>query len=86
MKFSGGFKMLTLQIKGAQGPERLKDIQEIVGGVHLYRKGTDLEWYADFSNREWANLSMVNLNLIPGIKASILSDPYIASREAPTSR
>lgn len=52
----------------------LPEVEQVVGAAHLYRKGTNREWYANLG-REQADLAVVNLNLIPGVRAKIMG-PY----------
>jgi len=50
-------------------------MQEILGPYRVYRRGTDLQYLVDFHRREGAHLAMVNLNLLPGVKAQIAGEP-----------
>jgi hypothetical protein len=66
--------LLKVAISGA--PHKLPQVEEVVGRHRCYRQGTDARVFVDFSAREWADLAMVNLNLIPGVHAEILEDPH----------
>lgn len=64
--------MLTVIIKGAQSPERLRDIQSIVGMTSVFRKGTDPHLFVNYHSRERANLEVIRLNELHGVHAHIL--------------
>lgn len=66
--------MLTVVIKGVNSPQRLLEVQQIVGTVGLYHRGTDPHWFKDYTTRERAHLDVANLNVIQGIKAEINGD------------
>lgn len=66
--------MVKVVIKGANSEHRLNQIEEVVGKHRVYLQGTFPDLLCDFARREWADLAVVNLNLIPGVKAEIL-DP-----------
>ena len=75
--------MLTLKISGANSPEKLKQVEELLPGRPPYRKGTDPEWYVNFPSREWLDLAQANLNQLPGIKTQRLE--FTGSPDQPTS-
>jgi len=70
--------MITIEIQpkccAACGQPKRAPIGEIereVGTARLYIKGTGDGWYVDCRDRAQADLLVVNLNLIPDIKARI---------------
>ena len=65
-------RVTTLEIRARQA--QLQEIEQLVGRHRLYEKGTDSSRYLDFRDRAEADLAMVNLNLIPGVKARILGE------------
>jgi hypothetical protein len=52
--------------------ERFKEVETVVGPSRLYRKGTGIELFADYGNRDHADLAMVALNYLPGVRAEIV--------------
>lgn len=67
--------MVTVEISQPSSRRDLKEIESLVGRNFLYDKGTNRELYADFQDRLRADLIVVNLNLLPGVKARIMQDP-----------
>jgi hypothetical protein len=63
--------MVTLEIHGLRKENR-KEVEWEVGSHRLYLKGTNPEEYVDLE-RSQADLALVNLNLIPGIRAKLLA-------------
>gem|GEM_PF-4070939 len=61
---------VTLEIR--LRPAQLREVESLAGSHRLYRKGTDYSWYLDLPDRAEADLAMVNLELIPGVKVRIL--------------
>jgi hypothetical protein len=51
-----------------------EDIESLIGRDRLYLKGTNPEMYVNFRDRATADLAVVNLNLIPGIRARICGE------------
>jgi hypothetical protein len=49
----------------------LLEVEDLLGKDRLYRKGTNPEWYANLP-RDVADLQVVHLNLIPGVRARIV--------------
>ena len=63
--------MVTIEITGAEKPCSLKEVEAEVGVNRLRRRGTDDGWFVDYRDRESADLVVINLNCIPGVKARI---------------
>jgi hypothetical protein len=63
-------KRVTLEIRVRQA--QLREVESLVGSNRLYKKGTDSSQYLDLRDRAEADLLVVNLGLIPGVKARIL--------------
>jgi len=73
---------VVLEILGVSRPQQLQEVEALVGRYCLYRKGTDSGQFLN-CDRARADLLMVNLNLIPGVKARILGDPIPPSGSLP---
>jgi hypothetical protein len=69
--------MLKVEIKGVRTPDQFDEVRRIVGG-HPYRQGTEENLFADFPYRDSADLAIVNLNLVPGVRARISGEPWKA--------
>ncbi len=52
--------------------ERFREVESIIGPSRLYRKGTGIELFADYGNREHADLAMVALNYLAGVRAEVV--------------
>lgn len=73
--------MVTVEIRVPRNRVRLEEVEEYLGSNRLYRKGTDESHYANFLERSQADLAVVNLNSMPGVKARVLDgspDPPIS--------
>ena len=67
--------MLKLAIQLARHDHgTLNDIEDVVGKHRIYLQGTNAPFYVDYYRREDANLAMVNLNQINGVRAHIVND------------
>lgn len=71
-------EMLRVAIRGIHSPERYREMQAIIGGRNTYQQGTDERLLVDFSphHRGEAQLAVVNLNLLAGVRAELLNDFY----------
>ena len=67
--------MLRVSISLARhDPGTYADVEQIIGHNRIFSQGTDRTLYVDFARREWADLAMVNLNTIQGVRAKIEGD------------
>jgi len=66
---------VTLEISGPRYHLRLNEISALVGSNRLYLKGTNRAHYLDCRDREEADLLLVNLRNMDGVKVRILGDP-----------
>lgn len=64
--------MFTVAIEGARKHQHFQEIEGFVGTGRLYLKGTDQAYFVDYQDRASADLAVVNLNQIEGIKARLL--------------
>ena len=64
--------MVTVEINLLRSRERQEEVESYLGHNRLYRKGTNEAQYLDFQERAQADLAVVNLNLMPQVKARIL--------------
>ena len=65
-------KVLTVEIRGCNSPEKFDQVKEVLLEDISYRNVPNL--YVDFMSREKAHLAVVNLNLLQGIKAWIVGE------------
>lgn len=66
--------MVTLQISNIRTAEAFREVSGCVGFNRLYRKGTDPDWYADYLERSEAQMAIVTLGYVPGVRARIMGD------------
>ncbi len=65
-------KILTVEIRGCNSPEKFDQVKEVLLDGRTHQNAPHL--YADFTSREKAHFAVVNLNIIPGIKAVIIGE------------
>jgi hypothetical protein len=65
---------VTVEITGRNLWRRINEVEAFVGSRRLYLKGTDSSRYLDCQERAEADLLVVNLNLMPDVKARILGE------------
>lgn len=68
---------VTVELAGADRPHLIQEVEQLVGRHQLYRKGTNPEQYFDCRDRAEADLVVINLNLVLGVKARILGDRWM---------
>ena len=61
-----------LEIKGADRPQQLKEVEHLVGSNRLYQRGTDRALFLDCRAIEEPYLLAINLGMIPGVSARVL--------------
>lgn len=68
--------MVEVKIKGCTGAARYSEVREITGARHLRvvsGSPSDRDSYlVDYRDRAEADLAVVNLNTLPGIRAEIV--------------
>lgn len=60
--------MFVVNLK-VDGSERLREVREFLGNRQLHPNLP--QWWVEFQNRDEAQLAVVNLNLMPGVRASL---------------
>ena len=70
--------MIVVKVMGCSSPQRTEQVREVIGARHLRTvPGGESDrdsWFVDFTRREEADLAVVNLRLLHGIRAHIEGD------------
>lgn len=53
-------------------PQIVEKVEDTIGRGRIFNQGTDSRLFAEFYRRDLADLAVINLNLIHGVKAEIM--------------